>query len=270
MKELSIYVISDGSGRSADSLIRLALDNFENNISKIIDYSYISDINELEEILETITSANCLIFHSFLDIKFSERVKEFSKKTLVKEVDFLNPLIGILEKEFDEIPSRDSGLYRKLDEKYFNRISAIEFAVKYDDGNNPKGILKADLVLVGISRTSKTPLSIYIANQSNIKVTNVPLIPEVEVPKELFKISCKKIIGLTNSIEKLNNIRKERLKTMGFLEDVNYTSMHRIIDELEYAEKIMKRLSCPVIDVSNKSIEETATVVMNIIKANKV
>ncbi len=269
MKELKIYILSDGGGENINNLIKFVLDNFENNTAKLIDYSYISDIDELENIFETISPKNSLIIHSFLNINFSIRVKNFSGINHITEIDFLNPLMDIIEKKFNVCPSRNSGLYRKLDEQYFKRISAIEFAVKYDDGSNPRGILKADLVLVGISRTSKTPLSIYLANQNKIKVTNVPLVPEIKVPEELFKISPKKIIGLTNSIEKLNSIREDRVETIGFSNGESYTSIHRIIDELEYAEKIMRRLSCPIIDVSNKSIEETATVVMNIINENK-
>ena len=153
-----------------------------------------------------------------------------------------------------------------MDEKYFGRIEAIEFAVKYDDGKDQHMLHEADLVLVGISRTSKTPLSIYIANKMYLKVLNIPLVPEVEPPKELFEIPKKKIIGLTNSIEMLNKIRTERVRCIGLRNGSNYSSLSRIIEELNYAEKIMKKLGCPIIDVSQKAIEETAQVILEIMK----
>ena len=153
-----------------------------------------------------------------------------------------------------------------MDEKYFGRIEAIEFAVKYDDGKDQHMLHEADLVLVGISRTSKTPLSIYIANKMSLKVLNIPLVPEVEPPKELFEIPKKKIIGLTNSIEMLNKIRTERVRCIGLRNGSTYSSLSRIIEELDYAEKVMKKLGCPVIDVSQKAIEETAQVIVEIMK----
>ena len=153
-----------------------------------------------------------------------------------------------------------------MDEKYFGRIEAIEFAVKYDDGKDQHMLHEADLVLVGISRTSKTPLSIYIANKMYLKVLNIPLVPEVKPPKELFEIPKKKIIGLTNSVEMLNKIRTERVKCIGLRNGSSYSSLSRIIEELNYADSIMKKLGCPVIDVSKKAIEETAQMILEIMK----
>ena len=153
-----------------------------------------------------------------------------------------------------------------MDEKYFGRIEAIEFAVKYDDGKDQHMLHEADLVLAGISRTSKTPLSIYIANKMYLKVLNIPLVPEVKPPKELFEIPKKKIIGLTNSVEMLNKIRTERVKCIGLRNGSSYSSLSRIIEELNYADSIMKKLGCPVIDVSKKAIEETAQMILEIMK----
>ena len=153
-----------------------------------------------------------------------------------------------------------------MDESYFRRIAAIEFAVKYDDGKEPnKGILEAELVLIGISRTSKTPLSMYLANR-NIKVANVPLVPEIPIPKEVYEIDPRKIIGLTNSPEVLNQVRTTRLKALGLSSSANYAKFDRILEELDYAEKVMKKIGCPVINVSDKAIEETASDILDIMK----
>jgi regulator of PEP synthase PpsR (kinase-PPPase family) len=159
----------------------------------------------------------------------------------------------------------EAGLIYRLDEQYFKRVDAVEFAVKYDDGKDPRGILKADVVVIGVSRTSKTPLSMYLAHK-NYKVANVPLVPEIPPPQELFVISPKKIIGLTADPDKLNQIRRERLKTLGLNDSANYASMERILQELEYADALFKRLGCTVIDVSKKAVEETASIVMQVLK----
>ena len=126
-------------------------------------------------------------------------------------------------------------------------------------------VSKADIVIIGVSRTSKTPLSMYLANK-NLKVANIPLVPEVEPPKELYEISSKRVFGLTSSPHKLNVIRQERLKALGLSFEANYANMDRILQELEYAENIMKKIGCPIIDVTNKAIEETASIILKIMK----
>ncbi|MGL5506493.1 MAG: pyruvate, water dikinase regulatory protein, partial [Paraclostridium sp.] len=181
--------------------------------------------------------------------------------------DLMTPILKEITNKVGEKPKREPGIIRKLDESYFKRVEAIEFAVKYDDGKDPRGILKSDIVLLGISRTSKTPLSMYLANK-NIKVANVPLVPEIPIPKEVFEVNPKKIIGLTNSPEKLNQIRQERLKALGLSSNANYAKFDRILQELDYSEQVMKRVGCPVINVSNKAIEETAGIILDIMKEN--
>ena len=170
--------------------------------------------------------------------------------------------------KFNKEPNHQPKLLRQLDEEYFRRVEAIEFAVKYDDGRDPRGLSRADIVLIGVSRTSKTPLSMYLAHQS-FKVANVPLVPEVPPPDELYTIPRNKCVGLIITPDKLNEIRKERLKSLGLKSEANYASFERILEELEYAEKIMKRVGCPVINVSNKAIEETASLIVDVLKSER-
>jgi regulator of PEP synthase PpsR (kinase-PPPase family) len=182
--------------------------------------------------------------------------------------DIIGPFIDTLENKLGEHALNEPGLVRKLDENYFKRVEAIEFAVKYDDGRDPKGILRADIVLLGVSRTSKTPLSQFLAHK-RFKVANVPLVPEVEPPEELFKVNPNKCIGLKISSEKLNNIRRERLKSLGLNDNAVYANMDRIKEELAYFERIVNKLNCPVIDVTNKAVEETANIISNIVTKNR-
>lgn len=190
---------------------------------------------------------------------------EKAKLSGVNTVDIMGPMMDALQSMYKVPPKMQPGLVRQLDEDYFRKVEAIEFAVKYDDGKDPRGLLKADVILIGVSRTSKTPLSMYLAHK-RIKVANVPLVPEVEIADELYQVPVKKIIGLKINPENLNGIRKERLKSLGLAAQANYANYERILEELEYSENVMKKLGCPVIDVSNKAIEETASVILNMIR----
>lgn len=267
MKNFSVHVFSDSFGETGEQLARCALSQFGLRESEVIKHSHVSDLDTLETELRILDEAkNIIVLYTIVHLDVVERLKEFCKSKNFKYIDMLNPLINLLEEHVEKEPKRESGLYRKLDEKYFKRIGAIEFAVKYDDGKDVRGIYDADLVLLGVSRTSKTPLSIYLGNKKKIKVMNIPLVPEVEVPKEIFEIPNKKIIGLTNSIEMLNKVRDQRLKTIGFENGSTYSSMGRIIEELDYADEIMKRVGCPVVDVSEKAIEESAEIIIEIAK----
>jgi regulator of PEP synthase PpsR (kinase-PPPase family) len=153
-------------------------------------------------------------------------------------------------------------MIHSLDENYFKKVEAVEFAVKYDDGRDFSGVPKADIVLIGVSRTSKTPLSMFLAHKK-YKVANVPLVPELQPPEALFHVPKHKVIGLRIDPEKLNRIRELRLKTLGLAPDANYANMARIRQELEYADKIMQRIGCVVIDVTDRAVEETASLVMD-------
>ncbi len=268
MENLIIYVISDSVGETAQHVTRAAISQF--NIDENYDirrFPYVIDQKFLEEILNSGKNENAIIVYTLVDETLLNTTKRFCEEQGLSHIDLMTPLLREIANKTNIKPKREPGIIRKMDESYFKRVEAIEFAVKYDDGKDPRGILKSDIVLVGISRTSKTPLSMYLANK-NIKVANVPLVPEIPIPKEVFEINPKKIIGLTNTPEKLNRIRQERLKALGLSSNASYANLERILQELDYSENIMKRIGCPVIDVSSKAIEETAGIILDIMKEN--
>ena len=268
MDNLIIYVISDSVGETAQQVTKAALSQFSiDNEYEIRRFPYVADENFLIEILESGKNEGAIIVYTLVSENLLNIAKEFCEKEDLNHLDLMTPLLKQIANKTGKEPKREPGIIRKLDESYFKRVEAIEFAVKYDDGKDPRGILKSDIVVLGISRTSKTPLSMYLANK-NIKVANVPLVPEIPIPDEVFKIDPKKIIGLTNNPEKLNSIRQERLKALGLSSDASYANVERILQELDYAEKIMKKVGCPVINVSNKAIEETAGIIIDIMKEN--
>ncbi len=268
MENLTIYVISDSVGETAQQVTKAAMSQYSINADyEIRRFPYVVEKQFLEEILNSAKSENALVIYTLVEEELLNFTKEFCDREKLSHVDLMTPILREITSKIGEKPKGEPGIIRKLDESYFKRVEAIEFAVRYDDGKDTRGILKSDIVLLGISRTSKTPLSMYLANK-NIKVANVPLVPEIPIPKEVFEINPKKIIGLTNSPEKLNQIWQERLKSLGLSSDANYAKFDRILQELDYSEKIMKQVGCPVINVSNKDIEETAGIILDIMKEN--
>lgn len=269
MESFILYAISDSIGETAQQVAKAAISQFDikEETYDIRRFPYVSNKEILLEILESAKNENAIIVYTLVSENLGDIVEDFCSKENLHCVDLMSQILNILTEKIGESPKREPGIIRRMDEEYFRRIEAIEFAVKYDDGKDPRGVLKADLVLVGISRTSKTPLSMYLANR-NIKVANIPLVPEIPIPKEVYEINPKKIIGLTNTPEKLNEIRKARLKALGLSSSANYAKIDRILEELEYSEKVMKKLACPVINVANKAIEETAGLILDIMKEN--
>jgi len=267
MDRFFVYIISDSLGETGEQVAKAAISQFEVDNYEIKRFPFVLNLKFLSEILEDAKTQNSVIFYTLVDKEFVEYIKDFSQKHNMITVDLLSPLINSIQQVTGLPPALEPGMIRKLDETYFKRVEAIEFAVKYDDGKDPRGLLKADVVILGISRTSKTPLSMYLANK-NIKVANVPLVPESIPPKEIYDVPAKRVIGLTNSPMKLNEIREERLKALGLPKGSSYASMERILDEIDYAEKIMKKIGCPIIDVSTKAIEETAEIIISLLKKN--
>lgn len=268
MENLIVYVISDSVGETAQQVTKAAVSQFKINENyEIRRFPYVVDDKFLLDVLSSAKNEDAIIVYTLVDEKLLNTAKNYCEREGLSNVDLMTPILNEISKKTNTKPKREPGIIRKLDDTYFKRVEAIEFAVKYDDGKDPRGILKADIVLLGISRTSKTPLSMYLANK-NMKVANVPLVPEIPIPKEVFEINPKKIIGLTNTPEKLNRIRQERLKALGLSSNASYANLERILQELDYSEKVMKKIGCPVIDVSSKAIEETAGIIIDIIKEN--
>jgi len=258
-----VYVISDSIGETAEMVVRAAASQFNSGMMEIRRVPNISDFGTLDEIVHQAQNNNYIIAYTLVIAELAEHLKEKAQEAGVICIDVLGPVIEAFKSMTNLEPKREAGVLRKVDEMYYRRVEAVEFAVRYDDGKDPRGIDLADVVLVGVSRTSKTPLSMYLAHK-RIKVANVPLVPEVSPPDELFQAEKGKVIGLSIRPEQLNHIRLERLKTLGLKGQASYANYDRILEELEFADKIMKKLGCPVIDVTNKAVEETSSKILEI------
>ena len=258
-----IHIISDSVGETAELVARAAASQFDGGRVEIRGVPYVQNPEEIPEIVEMASAANGIIAYTLVMPALKEVLIREAKRHNIIAVDIMGPMLDALSLAEGTSPKLEPGLVRKMDDEYFRKVEAIEFAVKYDDGKDPRGIMRADIVVIGISRTSKTPLCMYLAHK-RIKAANVPLVPEVAPPEELFKLPSHKIVGLTIKPHQLNEIRTERLKTLGLTSDADYASINRIIKELEYAQDIMRKVGCHVIDATNKAVEETASKVMEL------
>lgn len=266
MNEMRLIIASDSVGETAELVTKACISQFNmlNNVVETIRLPYIETHENINEVISLAKEQKSIVVYTLVKPNVRAYMQSELDRHNIKSVDLMGPLMGLLEQTLDEKPLNEPGMVHKLDEDYFKKIEAIEFAVKYDDGRDPRGLSKADIVLIGVSRTSKTPLSQYLAHK-RFKVMNVPLVPEVDPPDQLFEIDSKKCIALKIDPEKLNKIRIERLAQLGLKNDANYAKDQRILEELKYFEEIVSRINCEVIDVSNKAIEETANEIIKII-----
>ncbi len=258
-----IYIISDSIGETAEMVVKAATSQFDSGRIEIRRIPNVGDTDTIDKVLDQAIEMQAMIAYTLVLPELKDYLMEKAAAEEIIAVDILSPIMEAVQQYTQMTPHLEPGILRKVDEVYFRRVEAIEFAVRYDDGKNPRGIRLADIVLIGVSRTSKTPLSMYLAHK-RIKVANVPLVPEVAPPEELFQVEKGRLIGLTIEPQQLLFIRKERLKTLGLMADANYANENRILQEMEFAHRIMRKLGCPIIDVTNRAVEETASKILEI------
>lgn len=255
---VKLFVLSDSVGEISERLIYAVLSQFPQLESEeVTKFPFIDDKNDLIEILKDARSEQAIVITTLIDKELNQLANDFISKHNLLAIDFFSDLMNTVQEKTQATPIHKASALHALDEQYFDRMAAIEFAVKYDDGKNPKGFLESDIVLLGISRTSKTPLSMYLANRS-YKVSNLPLIPEVQLAPEISEIPSHKIFGLIASPHYIMQVRSERIKLMGLGETSAYNDLERIKKELSYAEELYDELGAHVINIENRSIEETA------------
>lgn len=263
-----ILVISDAGGDTAEAVAKATIRQFAAEHVRIKRYGKIKHKDEIRTIIQEASQYGGLIVYTLVQAELREAMREGTSRLGIHAVDVMGPMMQAFTETFNDSLENIPIVSNEMDESYYRKIEAIEYAVKYDDGKDARGLLMAQVVLIGVSRTSKTPLSIYLAHQG-IKTANYPLTIEVMPPQELFMAGNQLMVGVTMKPERLMKIRSERLKALGLPSEANYASYERVEKELQFASDIMKRLNCPVIDVSEKSIEETAEIIMELLEAGK-
>jgi regulator of PEP synthase PpsR (kinase-PPPase family) len=263
---MTIFILSDGTGETASTMIRAALVQYADSDIQIVRCKNVRTEEQVESLMEDVFQRKGIVVYTMVSPQMRRRVLESASTKGIGSVDLMGPLLNALDSYLGENPGEHTvGLLRAVDERYFKRIEAIEYTVKNDDGKSVRELDQADIILVGVSRTSKTPLSIFLSHKG-WKVANVPLVLNSPVPEELFKVDQRRIVGLTIDPESLTRIRKKRLEKFGQDPGGEYASMAHIQNEVDFANAIFKQnRKWPVFDVTDRALEETASEIIRVV-----
>ncbi|HEX4517643.1 MAG TPA: pyruvate, water dikinase regulatory protein [Polyangiaceae bacterium] len=261
-----IDIVSDSTGETAEKVVRAAMLQFPHSGAQIRMHTRIRTKDAARPVLERAAKDGALVVFTVVSPELREFIHSQSYELKIEALDLIGSLIGRLTTFLDREPINTPSSMLPLSDEYFRRIEAVEFTVKSDDGKEPRNFRKADLVLVGVSRTSKTPLSTLLA-QRGLKVANLPIVLGIAPPAELEDAPQERVVGLTIEINQLVEIRKARLKQLGMPIDASYGLADQVKAELDYARGIFgKHPNWPVIDVTGRAIEETAVIILESLK----
>ena len=265
-----IYLISDSTGEMLERIFIAIKAQFKNNNYKIHTYSFTRTENQIFKILsEAEKNDNSIILYSIVDINLAKYLAKTSEEKKIPCFGVLGDLILSFSKLLNQKASHQPSGQYALNEEYYKRIAAIQFTMSHDDGNQIKELNKSDIILLGVSRTSKTPTSIYLANKG-FKTSNIPLVNENSIPKTLKenpKMAC--VVGLNTEAERLVDIRKNRMSSLKETENKSYTDLEKIQKEIDQAKNTFRKYKWPSIDVTRKSVEETAASIIKIYEIYK-
>ena len=260
-----IFIISGGTGASGGQLVRTVLAQFPNVEVPVEIIPEIRHVAQLEEIVARASAVNGVIVHTLVDIPLRRELIALAHKRQVIEIDLMGSLLDQLAQRLDQRPLGQPGLYRKQNEEDLKRIEAIEFTVEHDDGKRVYEVALAEIVLVGVSRVGKTPLSMYLATLG-WKVANIPLIKDIRPPDELFQIDRERVVGLTIEPGQLVLHRRQRERHMGTPPLPTYAEAQASAEELDYAHTVFRKGQFRIVDTTDKPIEEAAQEVLNIVR----
>ena len=259
-----VYLISDSTGETLDRIFMALKAQFSNFNYELNQFSFTRTENQISTILKDAKNKDSpIILYTVVNSKLAKFLSEEANKKQIPCFGVLGDLILNFSKILNQKATHQPSAQHVLDDDYYKRIEAIQFTMNHDDGNNTENILESDIILIGVSRTSKTPTSIYLANKG-LKTSNIPLVNDMSIPKEVIKSSTICIIGLTTEAERLYDIRRNRLNSLKENEASDYTSLEKIRDEIDQSRKIFKQNKWPIIDVTRKSVEETAASIIKI------
>jgi regulator of PEP synthase PpsR (kinase-PPPase family) len=262
MNPVELHVVSDSTGETAQRLVQALEAQFPDQEFVEIRHPRVETVADLQLAIERMKGRAAVIIYTLVEPELRESMRTLCRNAKLHYCDLLGHPIEAVARVSGQTARMKPGARPPLNDAYFRRMSAIEFAVKYDDGVG-SGLSEADIILVGVSRTSKTPLSIYLG-YLGYKTANVPLVKGIDPPPELFTVDQSKIVGLTIDAQRLSEIRGERIRWMRG--DRSYASLVEIYDELDYAAQVHRRLGCPVLEVSEHSIEEISHRIIRLVE----
>lgn len=261
----NIYAVSDATGEMAMSVAFAAMRQFKVDNVNIVRKAKVTDQTRIRQVVAEAKKNHGIVIYTLVSTELRRIFHEEAEAEGVVAIDIMGPIMNVFTTYFHATPSDEPGLKYRVTKEYFKRQEAVEFTVKHDDGLGLDTLPLADIVLLGISRTSKTPLSIYLAYRG-YKVANIPIIRDVPVPKELLEVDRSKMVGLTINPQKLVQLRESRLMKLGRPLSEEYANINRVNEELEYSRSFFDQLTnIPMIDVTDKAIEEIASEVLMVL-----
>ncbi len=269
--KLKVIVISDGTGETASAITRAAMTQFQEKEIFFTRYKNIRTKEQIDAIFQEAAIHHDIVVYTIVSVELRAYIADLSKRDHVRSVDVMGPLLTAFSNFFESEPNYQPGLLHAVNDQYFKRVAAIEFTLNHDDGRNMSSLDEADVILVGISRTSKTPLSMYLSLEG-VKVVNVPIVMGTILPEKLFQVDQRKIFGLTIDPDALFQIRKNRLSRLGLSKDEgDYADVAKVVEEIEWANRLFsENKRWPVFNVTNKALEETAAEIMKLLNMRKV
>ncbi|NTW27984.1 MAG: kinase/pyrophosphorylase [Coriobacteriia bacterium] len=253
---ITIHILSDSVGETAEAVARAALSQFPRGAFVLERLPKVSSASQLRDMVEAHCGTYCIFFYTFVQQSLREEMRALVTEKGVRGVDVVGPAVDLLGSIHGSAPRGEAGAIRQPDEEYFDRIEAMEYTIRHDDGRNPADLTHADIVLIGVSRTGKTPLSIYLALKGYL-VANIPLTPDTDPPRELFDCEPRRVFGLLSDPDVLSEIRAKRMAELGTYVS-HYAERNDIEDELDEARALMRKIGCFSIRTDNRAIEETA------------
>jgi regulator of PEP synthase PpsR (kinase-PPPase family) len=264
-KAKHIWVISDGSGSTAERVLQASLVQFGKEKVRVERIPDVRTKEQIQEIVNSVAKKKGFLAYTLVTPELRREIATRANECNIPTVDLLGPLLTMLTTFLASSPESKPGLLGELDHSYFKRIDAVGFAVKHDDGHGLHDLRKADVVIVGVSRTSKTPLSMFLAYNKGLLVANIPIILGLDPPSQLFEVDQKTIVGLTINPELLTSLRQSRLAQLAHA-DINYGDTEHVLQELRYSHEVFRsNPKWPVIDITGKAIEEMANEVCSLL-----
>ena len=263
-----IHLVSDSTGETLNALARAVCARFENVLPIEHIYALVRSKRQLERALSDIEDAPGVVIHTIVDDKLREALEEGCRRLDMPCIPALDPLVSAMSRYLGYATTTRVGAHLRLDTDYFNRMDALNYAIGHDDGQGGQDLEQADVILVGVSRTSKTPTCIYLAHRG-VRAGNVPLVPGRPPPEKLFNLQKALIVGLLISPDRLIQIRRNRLLSLNEHRESTYIDQDSVRDEVINARRLYERHGWPTIDVTRRSVEETAAAVINLLSTRK-
>lgn len=261
-----VFVVSDGTGETCAAAVRAVMLQFANPWRMRI-FGDIRHPSDVSRVVQQASEAGALLVFSLVDVGVVDALQAEAERQRVMTVDLLGPLIGKVAQHWQAEPRLQPGLLHGFTAEYFQRVEAVEFAVRHDDGANISSLFEADIVLTGVSRTSKTPLSMYLAHRG-YKTGNVPLVARLDPPKVLLELDRRKVFGLLIDPARLQTVRKERLRSLHWSAAPAYTDFEALVLEIKRARRLFRERGWRTIDISGRAVEESASRILELYQAD--